>query len=418
MSGYTKLFQSIVTSSVWCEDHATVRVWFGMMAMANAEGLVEGSIPGFASLCRVTVAEMEAAERVFLGPDPHSRTPDHEGRRLERIPGGWRILNYVLYRQHAQDKEGSKAPAMRRLRGRRRAEQEAVTPGNALPEEGTDGNEEPPTVTGDPEAEDRSSVVVTEASDSQKPDGNRPTSERHSRIQQHAREAPRIPRCTRATAAGECNHDLQRERGMYRSEGTGGRGWLCKVSEGGCGAVYPRDAPEVLRQLSAGALSALEREQAAETSGRRERASSTAEVDGLVEEFVFGERDGLRAEVGGASAAFGLWSEISEHIAKAVNPHSYATWFRPIAGARLDGKRLVVAVPNPKFAEWISSNFRDVIASAVRQAKRDGVEVAFVPEAELLLERFDAWAKRKKLAPTLHAAVLQAVRRQLGEPAA
>ncbi len=26
MAGWTKLFSSIVTSSVWCEDHSTVRV--------------------------------------------------------------------------------------------------------------------------------------------------------------------------------------------------------------------------------------------------------------------------------------------------------------------------------------------------------------------------------------------------------
>jgi hypothetical protein len=141
VAGFTKLFSSITESSVWCEPHTTVRVWVAMLARADAEGIVEGSIPGFASLCRVTVAEMEEAVRVLSSADPYSRTPAHEGRRIESVPGGWVILNYGIYRQRAQDKEGSKAPAMRALRARRRVERAQVTGGNALP----------PGVTGDPE---------------------------------------------------------------------------------------------------------------------------------------------------------------------------------------------------------------------------------------------------------------------------
>jgi hypothetical protein len=130
MTGWTKLFSSIVTSSVWCEDNATLRVWIAMLATADAEGIVEGSIPGFANLARVTVDEMRLAVEKLSGPDSDSRTPDHEGRRIEVFPGGWHILNYQAYREKAQAKEGSRAPAMRRYRARKRAKAEA---GNALP---------------------------------------------------------------------------------------------------------------------------------------------------------------------------------------------------------------------------------------------------------------------------------------------
>lgn len=138
MAGWTKLFSSIVTSSVWCEPHATVRVWVAMLATADADGIVEGSLPGFANLARVSVDEMRAAVATLAGPDPDSRTPDHEGRRIEAMEGGWRILNHAAYRERGQAKEGSKAPAMRRYRLRKRQEAQA---GNALPEE----------VTGEPE---------------------------------------------------------------------------------------------------------------------------------------------------------------------------------------------------------------------------------------------------------------------------
>jgi hypothetical protein len=121
MSGWTKLFSSIVTSSIWIEDDATLRVWIAMLAMADAEGLVEGSIPGFASMARVSTEQMRAAIATLSSPDPDSRTPDHEGRRIETIEGGWRILNYHAYRERPQTKDGSKAPAMRAYRARQRA---------------------------------------------------------------------------------------------------------------------------------------------------------------------------------------------------------------------------------------------------------------------------------------------------------
>ena len=142
MAGYAKVFDSILTSSLWCKDHHVLRIWIAMLARCNSQGVVEGSIPGFASLCRVTDQQMEEAVQIFTSPDPYSRTPDFEGRRIEVIPGGWRILNYKAYRAKGQEKEGSKAPFMRALRESRKAEQASEPKGNVLPNR----------VTGDPAA--------------------------------------------------------------------------------------------------------------------------------------------------------------------------------------------------------------------------------------------------------------------------
>jgi len=118
MAGFSKLFSSIVTSSIWCEDHTTVRVWVAMLAMADARGMVEGSIPGFANLARVSLPEMRHAVEKLSAADPDSRTPDHEGRRIETAPGGWRILNYLAYRERCQAKDGSRASYMREYRAK------------------------------------------------------------------------------------------------------------------------------------------------------------------------------------------------------------------------------------------------------------------------------------------------------------
>lgn len=118
MAGFTKLFSSLVTSSVWGEDDATVRVWIAMLAMSDATGNVEGSIPGFAHVSRVTISDMVNAVERLSSPDPYSRSSAHEGRRIQAIPGGWKILNYVDYRSRCQAKDGSRASYMRNYRSR------------------------------------------------------------------------------------------------------------------------------------------------------------------------------------------------------------------------------------------------------------------------------------------------------------
>jgi hypothetical protein len=51
------------------------------------------SVANVAHRARVTLEEAEAAIICLENPDPHSSDPDHEGRRIERVPGGWMILN-------------------------------------------------------------------------------------------------------------------------------------------------------------------------------------------------------------------------------------------------------------------------------------------------------------------------------------
>ena len=94
---YTKLFSSITESTVWGEPYATRIVWVTFLAMTNSKGCVYGSIPGIARRANVTLAEAEAALAAFLAPDQHSRSKDNDGRRVEEIDGGWRLINHAKY---------------------------------------------------------------------------------------------------------------------------------------------------------------------------------------------------------------------------------------------------------------------------------------------------------------------------------
>lgn len=95
---FTKLFASIVTSTIWREaDHVRV-VWVTMLAICDRRGMVRASVPGLAGVANVTIEHcLEAIDR-FLSPDPWSRTKEHDGRRIEVVAGGWRLLNYEEHR--------------------------------------------------------------------------------------------------------------------------------------------------------------------------------------------------------------------------------------------------------------------------------------------------------------------------------
>jgi len=97
--GFTKLFNSIIGSTIWQENPATKVVWITMLTMRDKGGVVEASVPGLAKLSGVSIEEAEVALTKFLAPDPYSSSPEHEGRRIERVEGGWRILNHYKYQE-------------------------------------------------------------------------------------------------------------------------------------------------------------------------------------------------------------------------------------------------------------------------------------------------------------------------------
>lgn len=99
MTGYTKLFSSIVNSTIWREDATICKVWVTMLALKDQHGNVDASVPGLADIARVSIEECEKALRIFLSPDPYSRSKEHEGRRIKEITGGWHVLNHDLYKE-------------------------------------------------------------------------------------------------------------------------------------------------------------------------------------------------------------------------------------------------------------------------------------------------------------------------------
>ncbi len=99
MSGYTKLYTTILDSSVWSASDSTRIVWITMLAMATPRGIVHASIDGLRRRANVSREAVEEALRVLEGPDPDDKSGIRDGRRLEKMQGSWQIINFELYRE-------------------------------------------------------------------------------------------------------------------------------------------------------------------------------------------------------------------------------------------------------------------------------------------------------------------------------
>lgn len=91
-------------------------MWIALLAMADQFGIVHASMPGLARRARVTRKEAERAIEIFEAPDPDSRNPDHDGRRIEKVKGGWFVLNLQEYREIRTSKQVADAIRQQRIR--------------------------------------------------------------------------------------------------------------------------------------------------------------------------------------------------------------------------------------------------------------------------------------------------------------
>lgn len=105
MVGYTKLFGSLLASTIWREDDKVRIVWITLLAMADKRGIAEGSIPGIADLARVSVEDCERALTRLQQPDRFSRSTENDGRRIAPTDGGFQILNHAKYRDRMSAEE-------------------------------------------------------------------------------------------------------------------------------------------------------------------------------------------------------------------------------------------------------------------------------------------------------------------------
>lgn len=129
---YGKIFDSMYKGTLHGHWQAIV-TFQQMIVLADADGTVDMTPQAIAALTSIPLDIIEKGLEVLSAPDPHSRTPGSEGRRIEPIdahrPWGWVIINHAKYKNL---KDASTLRAQVRERVRRHREQKKIqAAGNA-----------------------------------------------------------------------------------------------------------------------------------------------------------------------------------------------------------------------------------------------------------------------------------------------
>ncbi len=96
---YNKLFTKILDSSIWLAPDPHRLVWITLIAAMDQNGYAQfACIENLAARARVSTDATRQAIATFQEPDPFDPTQPFEGRRIERMEGGWLILNAEKYR--------------------------------------------------------------------------------------------------------------------------------------------------------------------------------------------------------------------------------------------------------------------------------------------------------------------------------
>lgn len=143
---YGKLFTSLYTGSMIGAGPVVFALMPYVISHAkpdkNMGGYVELNPILLSTIFGAAVEEVEGGIEFLCRPDPHSRTPDEDGRRLVKLgPFDYRVVNYAKYRairdeeerreqnRMAQERFRAKAAAKRTFKLTRKAKGQGPLPG-------------------------------------------------------------------------------------------------------------------------------------------------------------------------------------------------------------------------------------------------------------------------------------------------
>ena len=73
-----------------------------------------------------------------------------------------------------------------------------------------------------------------------------------------------------------------------------------------------------------------------------------------------------------------LWDKILQHTERRVNPHSFATWFRPTRQERAEEDRLVVRVPARLFCKRLTETYGQLLQAVLVEIGKPDLHLEFV----------------------------------------
>jgi chromosomal replication initiator protein len=73
-----------------------------------------------------------------------------------------------------------------------------------------------------------------------------------------------------------------------------------------------------------------------------------------------------------------LWDKVLQHTERRVNPHSFATWFRPTRQERIEEDRLIVHVPTRLFCKRLKQTYGELLQAVLTEIGRPELRLEFI----------------------------------------
>ena len=116
---FVKIYTTILRSSIWGESDRTLRIWFGLLMLADSDGVVYGSTDSIAHIIRVSEDDFLDALEILMSPDKRS-SDGGDGIRIVRRDlddgGGYLVTSYTRYYSKRTKKQMQQAEWNRRHR--------------------------------------------------------------------------------------------------------------------------------------------------------------------------------------------------------------------------------------------------------------------------------------------------------------
>ena len=113
---YGKIFDSMYEGTLYGHWEAIVTLQ-QMLVLCNREGVIDMTPQAISARTSIPFEIIEKGLKLLADPDPYSRTPGDDGRRIVTMdahrPWGWVIVNYAKYRDMKTREEKNEADRIR-----------------------------------------------------------------------------------------------------------------------------------------------------------------------------------------------------------------------------------------------------------------------------------------------------------------
>jgi chromosomal replication initiator protein len=73
-----------------------------------------------------------------------------------------------------------------------------------------------------------------------------------------------------------------------------------------------------------------------------------------------------------------LWDKVLQHTERRVNPHSFATWFRPTRQERAEAGRLIIRVPTRMFSKRLKETYGELLSAVLAEIGQPDMMLDFI----------------------------------------